>query len=139
METKKTYYSPFDDIVFEGRNKTYGAYLLRQEYHMQLKKASVLAISIILLFLLGSYMVIQIKPVIAENLLPTLEDPLTLVDIPKFQEKVTVANPAAIRPTVPASTLIPTQEFKEIKVVHTKLLLWEVFLPNIYSLVQIRG
>ena len=41
----------FDDIVFEGRNREYGAYLLRKVYTRNLWRGLVTAISLFMLFL----------------------------------------------------------------------------------------
>ncbi|WP_026461820.1 energy transducer TonB [Adhaeribacter aquaticus] len=40
-----------DDIVFEGRNKTYGAYVLRQVYNKHVKIATAIAITLFILVL----------------------------------------------------------------------------------------
>src|SRR5688500_1092030 len=40
-----------DDIVFETRNKNYGAYLLRRNYNKHVTIATVIAISLFILFL----------------------------------------------------------------------------------------
>lgn len=42
-----------DDLVFEGRNRTYGAYQLRQEYQQRLTTAGGLTLGLCLLLLLG--------------------------------------------------------------------------------------
>ena len=39
----------FNDIVFEGRNKLYGAYVLRQLYERHLARALAIAVSLTLL------------------------------------------------------------------------------------------
>ncbi|GAA4378115.1 TonB family protein [Hymenobacter koreensis] len=42
-----------DDIVFEGRNKEYGAYALRRAYDRHLKRALTIAVSLFLLLVMG--------------------------------------------------------------------------------------
>lgn len=49
METNQTVSCSFDDMLFENRNKKYGAYSLRKQYSNNLIKAVVIAISFVLL------------------------------------------------------------------------------------------
>jgi periplasmic protein TonB len=42
---------PLDDLVFENRNKEYGAYVLRKSYSKHLMRAMIVAISLFLLFI----------------------------------------------------------------------------------------
>lgn len=42
MEAKEFQTADFNDIIFEGRNKSYGAYLLRNLYPQNLSKAAVI-------------------------------------------------------------------------------------------------
>ncbi|MDX5346404.1 MAG: TonB family protein [Hymenobacteraceae bacterium] len=51
MESTKLPKASLDDIVFTGRNRAYGAYLLRQIYNRHIAIASVIAVSLFLLFL----------------------------------------------------------------------------------------
>ncbi len=48
MTKQKVYTAPMDEIVFEHRNKTYGAYILRKLYNKNMNKALLLAIAILL-------------------------------------------------------------------------------------------
>jgi len=48
MTKQKVYTAPMDEIVFEHRNKTYGAYILRKLYNKHMTRALVLAIIILL-------------------------------------------------------------------------------------------
>ncbi|RNI29483.1 energy transducer TonB [Rufibacter immobilis] len=50
METKTTYPATLDDMIFEGRNKAYGAYVLRKLYDRHISQAVLYAIA---LFLFG--------------------------------------------------------------------------------------
>lgn len=49
METNQTVSCSFDDMLFENRNKKYGAYSLRKHYSDNLMKAVAIAISLVLL------------------------------------------------------------------------------------------
>lgn len=51
MEISKLEKASLDDIVFEGRNRAYGAYLLRRIYNKHITIASTVAIALFFLFL----------------------------------------------------------------------------------------
>ncbi|WP_299709059.1 energy transducer TonB [uncultured Pontibacter sp.] len=51
METSKLEKASLDDIVFEGRNRAYGAYLLRQLYNKHVSTAALIAISVFALLI----------------------------------------------------------------------------------------
>ncbi len=48
MTDQKVYTAPMDEIVFEHRNKTYGAYILRKLYNKNMNRALILAVIILL-------------------------------------------------------------------------------------------
>ena len=47
MKTKENITSQMDEIIFENRNKSYGAYMLRRMYNKHLNRALLLAIAIL--------------------------------------------------------------------------------------------
>jgi len=51
MDSNALAKASLDDIVFEGRNKAYGAYLLRRLYNNHITKATIIATALFLLFL----------------------------------------------------------------------------------------
>jgi protein TonB len=51
-----------DELAFEGRNKSYGAYYLRKHYHKYLLFSLVISVSIVLLFVLVSWMFYYFEP-----------------------------------------------------------------------------
>ncbi len=55
MEISKILSSNILDIIFEGRNKTYGAYELRTQYSKRLSTALIITASLALLILLASF------------------------------------------------------------------------------------
>jgi periplasmic protein TonB len=62
MDVNQLVPASFDDILFEGRHKAYGAYQLRRQYNERLAKAAAISFSSILfLFALG-YAAVQMKP-----------------------------------------------------------------------------
>src|ERR1039458_5073438 len=44
------------DMIFEHRNKAYGAYVLRRDYNQSLKKALAIALSAVFLLLFGNFL-----------------------------------------------------------------------------------
>ncbi len=62
MTSSNYAYQTFDDIVFEGRNREYGAYLLRKVYTRNLWRALVTASSVFLLFISVPLLVAKIWP-----------------------------------------------------------------------------
>ncbi|MHA6249758.1 energy transducer TonB [Pontibacter sp. CAU 1760] len=50
MDSNLAAKASLDDIVFEGRNKAYGAYLLRRLYNNHITKAAIIATALFLLF-----------------------------------------------------------------------------------------
>jgi protein TonB len=48
MTDQKVYAAPMDEIVFERRNKTYGAYILRKLYNKNMNRALILSVIILL-------------------------------------------------------------------------------------------
>lgn len=55
MDANKILSSELIDLVFEGRNKNYGAYELRKDYNKRLRNALILTASFALLILLASF------------------------------------------------------------------------------------
>lgn len=56
MDANKILSADLIDLVFEGRNKSYGAYELRKQYNTRLKKALLITASAALLLLLLSFL-----------------------------------------------------------------------------------
>jgi periplasmic protein TonB len=90
-----------DDIIFEGRNKAYGAFDLRQHYDTHLRRA--LALALVL------FAVMAAAPMLSRLLWPAPPAPRTLPDTPiEFEEvrfKVEPVKPAEVAPP-------PKSEFK---------------------------
>jgi protein TonB len=61
MERNQILKSDLLDILFDGRNKTYGAYELRKTYNKRLTVALIGTIALILLFLVGSVIANKLK------------------------------------------------------------------------------
>ena len=61
MEANKILSSDILDIVFEGRNKDYGAYELRKTYNKRITRALLITASVAALALIGSILSSVIK------------------------------------------------------------------------------
>jgi protein TonB len=101
MESNKILGADILDILFEGRNKEYGAYDLRKTYNMRLGRAMAVMGSVVLLLFLSGFVTrhkskISFKP----------EDPdVHLVDItPKIDPPPPVIPP---KPQVPQARTLP--------------------------------
>ncbi len=53
METSKILKASYLDILFDGRNKEYGAYDLRKTYNKRISTALIVTVSIIALLFIG--------------------------------------------------------------------------------------
>lgn len=97
------------DILFEGKNKLYGAYELRRQYNSRLKKA--LAATFTFISLLGFTILLSGNSKNNIALIQTIDDSLTLVEIPKDPEETIKPKPQEqVKPNVatvnPAAPLI---------------------------------
>jgi periplasmic protein TonB len=61
MEANKILSADILDLVFEGRNKDYGAYQLRKTYNKRILKALIITGSVALLALLGSFLASKLE------------------------------------------------------------------------------
>ncbi|RNI31108.1 energy transducer TonB [Rufibacter latericius] len=129
MEPNTTYAATLDDMIFEGRNKAYGAYVLRKLYHHHLNQAALYAIA---LFIIGFSLPTLANRFLEETGIPAIkpkkeEGRWVNIDFPKVDEikaekGVEPAAPKASGPTVknvtpkvveetkPVTDEIPTQE-----------------------------
>lgn len=98
-----------NDIIFEGRNKAYGAYELRSIYHRHLKRATVAMLFVCAALALGprglAYLgfheqVTPVKPVVDEK-------PYEIQPLPKFEEPAPAAKPVVEVPT----PVVATEQF----------------------------
>ncbi len=96
-----------DDVIFESRNKAYGAYALRQSYGKQMKRAIIGGLSLFALLVTG--------PLIANRMAIKKEGLDTkiieMVEIPKEVEKPIVPPPPP-PPPVPPVKQIATVDFR---------------------------
>ncbi|UOR04366.1 TonB family protein [Hymenobacter aerilatus] len=111
-----------DDIVFEGRNKAYGAFVLRRLYHQHLTRAALIAFSLFLLLVSVPLLVNKLWPTVSADILPpSASKPINeLINVvlppPTEQPEVAAAPPApvivtTIRETVP-TRVVPDDQVK---------------------------
>jgi protein TonB len=90
-----------DDIVFEGRNKAYGAFQLRRDYQRHLSSALFITVVACSLLLLLPFAIRHFWPGVASGALPTL--PKEIYSQPgnyKLPEAKPLPPPAAAQPAV---------------------------------------
>ncbi len=92
-----------NDIVFEERNKSYGAYVIRNEYSKNVNKAAFLAISLFLLGLLSPFII---------NLIKGQEE---VIDVPVVIQKVTKLDQPPPLEDKPIPPQIQAPDLKQVK------------------------
>lgn len=97
------------DIIFEGRNKSYGAYELRKSYKRRLLVSISVMLSILLL-LLGGYLFANGKEQIAQEIIIPPDNELTLIE---QEEKVEPPPPLK----QPPPQQVETKQFTQLKIV----------------------
>jgi protein TonB len=113
MSTLDLRTATLDDIVFEGRNKAYGAFILRQLYHRHLARALAIAVSLTLLFVSAPIVISWLFPpvTVASGLIDLPEDKgVVLTEPPVFEPVKPQTNSAAPPPvaTPPNTEAAPT-------------------------------
>jgi periplasmic protein TonB len=105
MENTNFLKRDLDDIVFEGRNQNYGAYVIRKIYQNHLKRASI--------FGFAFFALIVASPSIAENMKPKdkfMMDPVVLNTLPEIPKVDIPKPPEPPKPELP-KPVIATQQF----------------------------
>lgn len=101
------------DILFEGRNKSYGAYDLRKTYNRRLGKAIAITVSLCLLLIFGYVLAGKLerpKPVLG-----TISDPFTLIKAITTEKEIVVPLPPAHRALPP---IVATINDRTPRIVH---------------------
>lgn len=105
------------DIIFENKNKMYGAYALRKFYNNRLYKALGAMMGLVAIFCLFSFMVKENKAVG----IITFEDSTSLAappkDVKKLEPPKIIAPAIAATPTVKIN--MPTQDFRKMVLTNT--------------------
>lgn len=85
MDINKILSADILDIIFEGRNKDYGAYDLRKTYNSRITKALIGTIAVCLIIFVGTYLAKAVKKEVTQQIL--VQD-VQLKDIKKEEPKV---------------------------------------------------
>jgi protein TonB len=80
MEANQILQSDLLDILFEGKNKAYGAYELRKSYNRRITTALVFTITVLLLFMIGYNIAVNLTK--EKIIIPVISDSVTLRNIP---------------------------------------------------------
>lgn len=109
MADENTYRSTptLDEIVFENRNKAYGAYDLRTKYRSVLTKAFILGTILFLVVAIAPFVIMKIKQMNAED---TTEVNANLIDI--LPEEAIIEEPVEEEPPPPPPP--PKEEVQEV-------------------------
>ncbi len=107
-----------DDIVFDGRNQTYGAYRLRHLYQRHVTRALLVATALLALLVGGPVLARLLKgPEAAVHYVPT--GPLNPIAPPLMPDPVVVTPPAQPAAAQPKTVAINSTKFDNIKIVHS--------------------
>ena len=106
MEANKILSADILDLIFEGKNKEYGAYELRKTYNKRITRALIITASIALLALLGSILASNINK---SNKNKVKIDEITLQDIKQEDKK----EPPPPPPPPPPKQEPPKVEMKQ--------------------------
>ena len=116
MDTNKILSADILDLVFDDRNKEYGAYELRKTYPQRIKKSLLITASIAGLVFTGSVLANTLKP---DRLSTPVIDTVTLIEIPVDKPEII---PETIKPPEPEQprtenyslpVIVPDQEVQE--------------------------
>jgi protein TonB len=112
MEANKILTADILDLVFEGRNKDYGAYELRKTYNKRITGALIITASVALLALLGSVLASELKSGKKDNL--DIKE-VTIQDIKQEEELKELPPPPPPKPPDPPK--IEMKQFTPPKIV----------------------
>ncbi len=111
MDANKILSADILDLVFEGRNKDYGAYELRRSYNKRIVGALIITASVAILALLGSFLANELK---SDNKTLDIKE-VTIQDIKQEEEKKELPPPPPPKPPDPPK--IETKQFTPPKIV----------------------
>ena len=119
MEANKILNADILDLIFEGRNKEYGAYDLRKTYNQRILKALIITASVALLALLGSLLAKAFK----SNNKNVVQHEITLQEIKEEEKKPDIPPPPPPKPPPPPQVemakftppkIVKDEEVKEV-------------------------
>lgn len=99
-----------DEIVFEGRNKAYGAFDLRQAYPTHMRRAFGISLALFALLAASPMIVHKLWPTPVVSNKPIFDEPITPVVLPPDAKPVEpvkpIAQPVAVKPV--STVAVPT-------------------------------
>ena len=118
MENTNFLKRDLDDIVFEGRNQNYGAYVIRRIYKNHLKKASVFGFALSALILASPSIAENMKPKDIDNGVVTITSVLPDLPKPVVPKPPEPPKPELPKPVVATRQFLPpvVKEDNEVKV-----------------------
>ena len=126
-----------DDIIFQDRNKAYGAYSLRSEYHLRVKKAVTLGVSLFGIALLTPLLWAKVKGEDNREIIATV----TSVELPPPPEKVKPIEPELPKPSEPAPQvatlrvlppeIVPDDQETEVMMTQDEITKADVAISNV--------
>jgi len=114
MQESRKRHIDMDDLVFENRNKAYGAFVLRKGYSRLLAKALVIAISGFLLLILMPYIIdlFHKEPAMDMNMVQVEEIPIQVNEVPNLAPP---SPPPPLENTKPKIAPVVTKDSTEEK------------------------
>jgi protein TonB len=104
------------DILFDGRNKAYGAYDLRKSYNNRLGRSILTTLAICLLLFIGYTVAGKTHPAVSRAAIPEID--LTPVDLsqPKKELPLPIPKPAPATPPAPTLRMVTTRIVPDVEV-----------------------
>ena len=104
MNTQEFKTATFNDIIFEHRNKQYGAYAIRNQYETAMRKATISAVALFLLLICVPLLAAKFSTKEEELLTKTVYNPKMFDFPPKTPPKAFSKPPAPLPPQAPKQT-----------------------------------
>lgn len=121
MDANKILSADILDIIFDGKNKAYGAYELRKTYNARLRRALIFTGALLLLIFLGS---------VFANIIDKGKDKNTLDVVDTQMAEVKKDEPPPPPPPPPPPTPPPPPEVNQVKFVPPKIVKDEEVKPD---------
>ena len=112
MQTNKILSAPLIDLIFDGRNKEYGAYYLRKTYEQRIKKSLLFTFSVVALIIGGTALAGNSKETSSRDIVRTI---YILEDIP-LDEKIPEPPPKQETPP-PEEVQVKQEKLVEMEIV----------------------
>ncbi|TPG65476.1 energy transducer TonB [Hymenobacter nivis] len=108
-----------DDIVFDGRNRTYGAYVLRHIYQRNVTRALGIALALLALLVGGQALARLIRG--PEVIAPFVPKGIGNPEVKPMKVDPIVLPPPAVAAVQPKTVAINSTKFDNIKIVHNNV------------------